>query len=277
VVIVGRVLAAAPVFAGVGNAGPGGGWHRVSIERRQGSVKATLSYQVRADPEQRGVSYYRRLTLSMSRAGSTLTAPLSGAIAGRPTLGLGDVWDGSAPEALVEAPTGGNLCCDRLRVLVLEGAALETGGTERILSLDFPTYGWHEQRHDGTVYFVTSDWTFDGAFTDCADGSAPIRIFAIDKAGRRFVEVTRARPDLIIADASKQWSQYVSERGNVGLLAAWCAERVPARQEEPLRSKARDRARAWLPHRLVSRRGEEVHRGPPPLARQVGLRPGLTG
>ena len=270
--IVGGVLAAALVFAGVGSAGPGGGWHLVSVERRQGSVKATLSYQVRADPAQRGVSDYRRLTLSMSRAGTTLTAPLSGAVASRPTLALRDVWDGSVPEALVEVSTGGNLCCDRLRV-----GLLETGGSERILSLDVPTYGWHEQGHDGTVYFVTSDWSFICAFTDCADGSAPIRIFAIDKAGRRFVEVTRARPDLIIADASKQWSQYVSERGNVGLLAAWCAERVPARQEEPLRSKARDRARAWLPHRLVSRRGEEVHRGPPPLARQVGLRPGLTG
>lgn len=197
----------------------GGGWHRAGAERRQGLLRATVSYQVRADPAGAGVSDYRQLTLSMTRGGTTFTAALPGVVTGRPTLALRDVWDGTAPEALVEAPTGGNLCCDRLRVGVLDD-----DGKGRVLALDFPAYGWHEQRHGGTVDFVTSDWGFICAFTDCADGSAPIRIFAIDEAGRHFVDVTRGRPDLVTADASKQWTHYLRERGNVGLLAAWCAD-----------------------------------------------------
>jgi hypothetical protein len=60
----------------------------------------------------------------------------------------------------------------------------------------------------------------------CAAGASLIQTFAIDKTGRRFVDVTRSLPDLVRPYAARLWKLYLDGRGSrdaVGQLAPWCA------------------------------------------------------
>jgi hypothetical protein len=215
------MAAATAVSAAASSAAASERWRHVALSRHRGSVEATLSY----DRRRAGVAHeYRRLSLVVRRAGAVVIRDRADArarLGDVRDLSLRNVWGSAQPEALVELWTGGNRCCVRLDVGVVDGQ-----GHGRVLIHEFPTYTgakgeWHDRRFD----FVSADARFDCAFTACAGESQPIRIFAIDRAGRRFVDVTRSRPDLIRMDAAEHW-QWVKHgsRYPVGELAPWCAD-----------------------------------------------------
>jgi hypothetical protein len=196
------------------------------VVRHLGRIEASLSY------DRRGLDEYRRLTLVVRRAGRIVIRGRDdghvriGAVQG---LSLRNVWGSADPEALVELWTGGNRCCLRLQV-----GLVDDRDRGRVLVQDFPTYaGGRGQWHSGRFDFVSADRRFDCAFTFCADESQPIRILAIDKVGTRFVDVTRSRPDLIRTDAAEHWRWI--KRGSeypVGELAPWCADEYLLGQKE---------------------------------------------
>jgi hypothetical protein len=214
------LLAAAFSAAATATTAANDHWRHVTVTRRSGRIQATLSYDRRSGGL---LSKYRRLNLVVRRAGTVVIRDHDGHVrlGDVRSLSLRNVWGSADPEALVELWTGGNRCCLRLQV-----GLVDDRGRGRVLAHDFPTYsGAHGQWHDGRFHFVSADARFDCAFTACAGESQPIRIFAIDKAGRRFVDVTRSRPDLIRADAAAHWRWI--ERGSyypAGELAPWCAD-----------------------------------------------------
>jgi hypothetical protein len=100
-----------------------------------------------------------------------------------------------------------------------------------------PDTAWGGQRRDGIFYFVSRDQRFFCVFTDCASSTTPIQVFAIDKPGHRFVDVSRTRPGLITADATALFDQYEREirfkeyrtKNRAGydpmeVLGPWCAD-----------------------------------------------------
>lgn len=201
-------------------------------------------------------------------------------------LRLGNVWGDREPEALVWWWIGGNRCCNRLEVGLVDGR-----GRGRVLFHDFPTYiarAWW--RWDGgRFYFVSADDRFSCALTDCASTSQPIQIFAIDGAGRSFVDVTRTRPDLIADDAAGQWEAYRHEivskeyrHGNragyepLGLLLPWCADDHGSRSRGAAQALRRDprpahrrRDHSCGPSRVVLSQREHGHDR---LRRRLGRR-----
>lgn len=227
------------VFAS-SSASASGGWKGVRVERQQGEVDATLSYQTRPSPF--GFDY-RRMRLVVHRGGAPVIDWLFQAgEASEVSLALRNVWGDSQPEALVDVDTGGQTCCVNLTV-GLTGSG--TGAARVLMQSGFAFGGWHGQWHRGTFDFVSTDYRFFCALTSCAGTSTPIQIFAIDPAGVRFVDVTRSRPDLIKADALSLWREYL--RGTsppdskgasdnfdavLGVLAPWCADQYLLGQED---------------------------------------------
>jgi hypothetical protein len=216
-----------------GSASAGDGWKSVTVERQQGKIDATLSYETR--PDFTGLKY-RRMRLVVHRAGKLVIDWLFQAgQESQVTLTLRNVWGDSQPEALVEINTGGNTCCVDLAV------GLTGGGTQRgrlLMQGGFAFGGWDGQWHDGTFDFISTDYRFYCAFTSCAGTSTPIQIFAIDTEGDRFIDVTRSRPDLIKADALSLWQVYLRGKGPpdkfdsvLGILGPWCADEYLLGQE----------------------------------------------
>jgi hypothetical protein len=198
------------------------GWKHVRVDRNRGVIEATLSYDTRPEPGFSVWAEYRAVKLVVRRLGGVVLDRSLPPTSLRQILGLSlrDVWGDSEPEALVEAWTGGNRCCTRIIVAIV--------GTDpgHVLSHDFwkgsPRGNWHR----GRLYFVSSDGRFICGFSVCAAGASLIQTFAIDKTGRRFVDVTRSRPDLVRPYAARLWKHYLDGRGSrgaVGQLAPWCA------------------------------------------------------
>jgi hypothetical protein len=216
------VLACLALVATV-SASASDGWKRVIIERHQGKIDATLSYEARPDYD--GLKY-RRMTLVVHRAGNLAIDWLFQAgVESGVTLTLRSVWGDSDPEALVAINTGGDTCCVQLGVGLIDNA-----GAGRVIFNDFAMGGWRGQTHAGLFDFISIDYRFFCGFTDCASSTEPLQILAIDQTGQRFVDVTRSRPGLITADAASLWHGYLSERGErnhsdlMGQLAPWCAD-----------------------------------------------------
>jgi hypothetical protein len=227
----------------VGEADGSAGWERVSVARRAGTVEATLSYdRRRAEVGLLPATDYRRVRLIVRRAGKVvIDSPLPAPIQGVQTtleLTLGDVWGNAGPQTVVRASSCGNRCGEQLVVGLIGG-----DGRGRVLLHDFggglpgPDTAWGGQRRDGIFYFVSRDQRFFCVFTDCASSTTPIQVFAIDKSGHRFVDVSRTRPDLITADATALFGQYEREirfkeyrtksragYDPMGVLGPWCAD-----------------------------------------------------
>jgi hypothetical protein len=212
-------------------------WRHVSVVRQDRGVRAVFSYEKNLSKQV--APFYRHGRLVVARNHRTIlnvAYPFSAFSAGPPSLTLRNVWGDGLPEALVRADTGGNRCCLELGVAVVPQT-----GESRLLIHDFPGYdGWRGVWHNGRYQFVTADNRFDCAFASCADASQPIRIYAISKDGRGFVDVTASRTDLVKKDAASLWWYYrleikdkdyqrrgqriVTGRDPMGLLAPWCAD-----------------------------------------------------
>jgi hypothetical protein len=207
--VIGRVaiVLAFLVLLLAGEADGSAGWERVSVTRRAGTVEATLSYdRRRTEVGLLPATDYRRVRLVVRRSGkAVIDSPLRAPIHGVQTtleLTLRDVWGNAGPQAVVRASFCGNRCGEQVVV-----GLIDSGGRGRVLLHDFGgglpgrDAAWGGQRRDGIFYFVSSDQRFFCVFTDCASSTTPIQVYAIDKSGRRFVDVSRTRPDLITVDA----------------------------------------------------------------------------
>jgi hypothetical protein len=227
------VLAAAALAAPAFAAAPGAAdWKPVTVEKRQGSIVARLTYDRRAG--EYGLARHRDLRLSVRRDGRvvrtrTYCPPVRGAdtsLCGpgsRMTLRLLDVWGDAQPEALLEIFTGGAHCCT-----VLVAVLTDEGKAGRTLLHEWGNAGWIGERRNGTYSFVSGDDRFAYAFTSYAASAFPMQVWTID-AGGRLVDVTRSRPDLIRPHAAELWRTYLAERGKHssdvrGVLAAWCGD-----------------------------------------------------
>jgi hypothetical protein len=173
---------------------------------------------------------------------------------GAPSLKLQNVWGGPDPEALATFETGGNRCCDELNVGPVGGGS--------VVSYDLPNTGVVGSWYRGTFDFFTADFNFDCTFTDCASESEPLKVIAIDMAGRRFVDVTRSRLDLVAEDATflrRQYQRDAAHKGYrsaahpnraydaVGTLAPWCADEYRlGRERACARGLAQAAARGYL-------------------------------
>jgi hypothetical protein len=230
------VLVAALVTLASGRAAASGSWKHVAITRHQGSIDATLSYDTRTVRGYLATIESRHITLVVRLAGKVvIDAHLRDGIQGIQSelnLRLRNVWGGSEPEALVDVASCGNRCGVQLDV-----GLVGLGETGRVLFHDFNggwpgPRAWRGQWHDGRFEFVSLDQRFFCSFSNCADSGVPVQVFALAHSGRRFVDVTRSRPDLIEANAAGFWTEYlrgrertpVAQAEAMGLLAPWCAD-----------------------------------------------------
>jgi hypothetical protein len=226
-VVIRLAVAGAAIGAIVSTAPVSGGWRTTHVVRQRANLAAELSYQTRVNAGFRG---YRRMRLNVRLDGRVVidaavpSKDLNDSGYGSVGLSLRDVWGSPAPEALVALNTGGNTCCAEVDVGVVHGMH----GT-----MLFRNFGmsWGGQRHAGRFYFVSADYRFYCAFSDCASSAQPVQVFAVDAPGERLVDVTRSRLDLVQQDAVQEWSGYQRELhdrsnsyGPLGVLAPWCAD-----------------------------------------------------
>lgn len=211
-------------LAGSGYARSGAGWKHGTLVGRAGTVEASLSYERRTTGDPLSGPYeYRDMRLIVRRAGRVVLDSLLGPAKGQVSLTLRDVWGSADPEALVEIQTGGNTCCSEVDV------GIANGRSNPVLFHNFGM-GWRGQSHAGRFDFVSSDYRFYCAFSDCASSSEPPQVLAINGAGDRFINVTHKRDDLVAADATQQWHEYIREHSKrnsydpAGVLAPWCAD-----------------------------------------------------
>jgi hypothetical protein len=229
-------------LAACGGASAAAGWTQVRLVRHRGLTEATLSYEMRRDPQLSLWTDKRRVRLVVRRAGTVEIDYHYPDLdrGGKIALALEDVWGDGRAEALMTMWTGGNHCCIRL------WAALSSPA-RRVLVHDFP-FGQKGQRHDGRFDFITVDLRFMCVFASCAGSSTPIQILAIDRVGRRFIDVTRTRRDLVAADAAGRWREYLDGR-DAGVFAPWCADQyLLGRRRTCERALARDVRRGYLRH-----------------------------
>jgi hypothetical protein len=187
---------------------------------------------------QDGGKAIREISLTVRHAGTTtMVRRIPGALAGYTDnsleLTLRNVWGDAAPEALVDIASCVNRCGEQLYV------ALRPGRNWRMLIHDFGGFwpgahaAWSGQWHQGRFEFLSYDLRFFCHFTSCAGTWGPPQVWAIDKSGRGFMDVTRTRRDLVGSDARRYWQEYVSVRRRgrhaygydvYGSLAPWCAD-----------------------------------------------------
>ena len=123
------------------------------------------------------------------------------------------------PQVVLELYSGGANCCFIDQVFSYDPGTMTYVKTEH----DFAASGATLKRLSGQWRFLSSDPGFKYAFTDGADSGEPIQIWRF--APQRFVDVTRAYPGLIRADAAGWLRLFRHNLANgVGLIAAWAAD-----------------------------------------------------
>jgi hypothetical protein len=188
-----------------------------------GGVSATFSY--------RGViPTVSAAHLTIANGGQTLydapvTAHLCGTHCGpaqfgrsASSLGVVPLLPGS-PEVVLELYSGGANCCFIDQIFAYDPGTMTYAKTEH----DFLWSGATLKRLGGQWRFLSADPGFKYAFTDGADSGEPIQIWQF--AAQGFVDVTRAYPKLIRADAARWLRLFRRHIANgVGLIAAWAAD-----------------------------------------------------
>lgn len=212
----------------------GAPWKHAVVTRAAGTLSATLAYDVRPAFDSHEL---RHATLLVRRHGAVVLArKLDLGFDDHASLVLRNVWGSAEPEALVELRGCGNRCGYSLYVGVASTGVLlhYDFGVEFPGSRDFAA-GWSAQSRGSLFEFVADDSRFFCEFTDCASSSMPVQVLAIDPTGRRFVDVSRTRPDLLIPDAESLWHGYLGEHAHpyksfdnsynwYGTLVPYCAD-----------------------------------------------------
>jgi hypothetical protein len=107
-------------------------------------------------------------------------------------------------------------------------------------------------RGDGRLAFVSADNAFSDRFASFAASGAPLQVWAFRHG--RFVDVTRAYPRQIAADAERWWLDYERNfRDGEGFFAAWAADECLLGHQDTVRRTLAVEAQAG--HLRTDRRG----------------------
>jgi hypothetical protein len=243
-------LALAAIVGGSAAAAtPKAPWKAVTVERRSGEVRATLTFERRK--ETYGAYDFRAMHL-LVKAGATtvldrgMCANARCSVASQHVLSVKNVWGDAAPEVILDTYTGGAHCCYESFIVLTDG-----GHAGRTISHLWGDPGYKLISHAGTVAFRTADDHFAYEFTSFAGSGLPIEIDEIGPNGR-LNNITNTRPDLIAADAKIYWKAYTSERGKPdsdvrGVVAAWCADQYRLGQKSACDAELSTAlAKGWL-------------------------------
>lgn len=196
---------------------------------RSGGVTATVSYR-ELDP------FVSRVRLRIQGAGATLEAPFAQlkcaqcAASGPFLLGGGgspltvtDLDADGTPEVLLDTYTGGAHCCSVSYIFRRAGS----GWARTARWWGNPGYRLVDPDKDGRPELQTADDSFGYLVTSWAASGEPVVLYRFEQG--RLVDVTRAFPAVVQADAASYWhtarQQLTLEGGEVrGVLAAWAAD-----------------------------------------------------
>jgi len=187
------------------------------IRAERGPVRATLRF------EKAGYEY-RRLELSVVRAGTAFSQRLGQTYFERPKLRVRDLDADGEAEVWVDTYTGGAHCCDVTRFFRYDAAVR----TYRVTYHNWGNVGYRAKNIDGrdSVELVSNDDRFAYVFTSFAGSFFPLRFWHFD--GGRLRDVTRRFLGQVELDAQQLWRTYEKNRGPRadvrGVLAAWQAD-----------------------------------------------------
>ncbi len=205
----------------------------VAITGFDGTVAATLSYEPPPEP---GTGAVSGLRLAISRSGQTVYDESVTSRYCRTNCGLEHI-DGRGINALhfsalegngetdviLELNTGGAHCCTIVQVFSYNPAAMTYMSTER----DFGDAGARLAYVDSDepTIFESADDRFAYAFSSYAYSGLPVQIWRFQEG--RFVDVTRAFPAAVTADAARWFKLFLANRRRgfgLGEIAAWAAD-----------------------------------------------------
>jgi hypothetical protein len=200
-----------------------------TITAAGGGVSATLSF--RHDTAPSAVIPYRDLRLSITGGGRAgYQAPVSAllcarecwplsAVPGAAVLRVVALERGRGADVVLNLYSGGAHCCSITQVFSY------SGGSYSLAQRDFGDPGSKLERLNGGWAFLSADDRFAYEFTSFASSGLPLAIWRF--RGGRFVDVTRAFPARVQADASRQYKAYIANRRQglgLGFIAAWGAD-----------------------------------------------------
>jgi len=147
---------------------------------------------------------------------STPTAPSTGGLC------LGRFPGARLPTVLLGFTTGFAHCCT-----VVRAVAVTDSGLAPAVDDDLGNVGGLVEADGTEAMVVTADNAFAYQFGSFAGSGFPLKLLQF--AGGRFVDITRQRPDLIAADATKWWTAFTTsadtaQQGYGGVLAPWVAD-----------------------------------------------------
>jgi hypothetical protein len=196
----------------------------------KGVVQAQFSYDYAP-----GSFRFSNQRVRIERAGTVLVdspvRPLSngyevdpGSFGSRKSISVADFDADGEPEVALYLYLGGAHCCWYTQVDRYDVARN---------SYSLSTHVWGNQNartadrdHDGVTEFVSGDDRFSYQFTDFADSSSPIQVWAFRSGA--FNDVTRRFPASIRTDLRRQWLDAFSRGADWirrrGVLAAWTAD-----------------------------------------------------
>lgn len=180
----------------------------------------------------RGTGQLRRTRLTITRNGRTLYSrrvllrncavgcTVTDLFPRRSPILVADLEGVHEPNVVVGLFTGGAHCCFVDQVFSYDARR----GTYVMSQHNFLDAGASIRPLHGRYVFLSADARVaEDALTDYADSGSPIQIWRF--AHRRFVDVTRAYPGLIKADAARWLHLFRRHTKNgIGLLAAWAAD-----------------------------------------------------
>jgi hypothetical protein len=199
-----------------------------TVHARSGGVSATLSYRHDASD---AVEPFSDLQLMIVRNGRPL---YRAAVANMPcgtlcwpnlpdALSVADVEADGQPDVLLNLYTGGAHCCNVTDLFRYDAAHDDYSSLLHVWG--DPGYSLAHLDASRADEFVTNDDRFAYEFAAYAFSGLPLEILRLE--GGRFVDVTRAYPELVAHDASTQWRYYLDDRSDgtgLGYLAAWAAD-----------------------------------------------------
>jgi hypothetical protein len=142
-----------------------------------------------------------------------------------PSVQVIDLEHDGQPDVVLNLFSGGAHCCSIAEIFSFDPGTMTYALTQR----DFGDPGDNivDLDHNGQYEFLTGDDWFAYEFTDFAASGLPIEILTF--SGRRFHNVTRNYPKLIVKDAAGWLKAYKSMAkqhygDSVGVIAAWAAD-----------------------------------------------------
>lgn len=194
-----------------------------------GGVTATLNFLHDSAPG--AVIPFRDLRLTIGGGGRRrYERPVSALLCGRecwpvsasphtPVLRVVTLQSGHGADVVLNLYSGGAHCCSITQVFSYGS------GTYSVAQRDFGDPGAKLERLAGDWAFVSADDRFAYEFTSFAFSGLPLAIWRFRDGG--FVDVTRAFPGRVAADAARQYKAYLANRRQglgLGFIAAWAAD-----------------------------------------------------